>query len=532
MLTKLIRTGCLLGLLIPLWTGCGAKKDEANQAPPPEKPAQHQVEAPPEQPEILEPQPRFDQREVAPQLAEPLDAPQLRRHAVAPESSPEAMPRMQSFSTSPLADEPIPQMQSMQAAPMMAQAESNYDVVEVFYGTDRTVETDDGWVSLELRPYIPAAISLGMGAVVALILLFMRQAQVAGLAALAGIAIGGYLGYEGLIESQKHQRWRESGSLAFGRMLGELQVGVCQVSIPKTHKKGMLESPSILRMEFAERPEDHVVLLEVKSKEEEEFFELMRHRVAQSPTQDLLIFVHGYNVTFEDAARRTAQIAHDLKFRGAPVFFSWPSQGELFGYVADRHNSVWTASHLKEFMLKIHQQSGARSINLIAHSMGNRAMGAAIRDLADDLGDNSKIFNQVILAAPDVDADVFRNEIAPRILALSNHVTLYASQNDLALKASRAVNGYPRAGDTGLGIMIVNGIDTVDVTDIDTSFVGHAYYGDNTSVISDIFAMIHHAQFPHQRSWLRNVTSHNGPYWLFDKGQQPSISLQGEMLSR
>ncbi|MEX0791997.1 MAG: alpha/beta hydrolase [Pirellulaceae bacterium] len=522
--------------MLPLWAGCGAKKEEANQAPPPEAASEPMIDEPAEQPEVPRPQFQREQAEVAPQLAEPLDAPQLRRHAVAPNEQAEPWSLRQSTSDDSqhqqMMEQMAPPMQPMQAAPMMAQAESNFDVVEVFYGTDRASELSEGLIALELQPYIPAAISLGLAAVVALILLLMRQAQVAALAALAGVAIGGYLGYEGLIESQKHQRWQETGSLAFGRMLGELQVGVCQVSIPKTHKRGMLESPSILRMEFAEKPEDHVVLLETKSKEEEEFFELMRHRVEQSPNRDLLIFVHGYNVTFEDAARRTAQIAHDLKFRGAPVFFSWPSQGELFGYVSDRHNSIWTASHLKEFMLKIHQQSGARSINLIAHSMGNRAMGAAIRDLADDLGDDSKIFNQVILAAPDVDADVFRNEIAPRILALSNHVTLYASQNDLALKASRAVNGYPRAGDTGLGIMIVDGIDTVDVTDIDTSFVGHAYYGDNTSVISDIFALIHHAQFPHQRSWLRNVTSHNGPYWLFEKGQPASISQQGEGFSR
>jgi esterase/lipase superfamily enzyme len=36
------------------------------------------------------------------------------------------------------------------------------------------------------------------------------------------------------------------------------------------------------------------------------------------------VFVHGFNVSFENALRRTAQIAYDLNFDGAPFLFSWP----------------------------------------------------------------------------------------------------------------------------------------------------------------------------------------------------------------
>ena len=86
--------------------------------------------------------------------------------------------------------------------------------------------------------------------------------------------------------------------------------------------------------------------------------------------------------TFEDAARRTAQIHKDLKFEGAPVFFSWPAHDKfILTYMADANNIPWTTPHLKQFLLEVVHESGAKSINLIAHSMGNRALTATLREL-------------------------------------------------------------------------------------------------------------------------------------------------------
>jgi esterase/lipase superfamily enzyme len=39
---------------------------------------------------------------------------------------------------------------------------------------------------------------------------------------------------------------------------------------------------------------------------------------------DIVIFVHGYNVSFEEAALRAAQIGFDLAIKGAMTFFSRP----------------------------------------------------------------------------------------------------------------------------------------------------------------------------------------------------------------
>lgn len=417
----------------------------------------------------------------------------------------------------PMVAEAQPEPVQVEAMQMEAESEDPFDVVEVFYGTDRAPMIWPGGVlPHKFHALLPAITCVILGIAVALLLTKFKQYVIAGLTMVVAVSGAVVVGQEGWVQYHKYDRFLSSDSVVYGKEQGDLQLGTCKVSIPKSHQAGQLESPSVIHFEFEEKPEEHVMLMEVKSKEEQEFFDMLKLRVEESPNHDLLIFIHGYNVTFEDAARRTAQIAHDLDFQGAPVFFSWPSQGELLGYVTDRGNSFWTASHLKEFLLKVHQHSGAQSVHLIAHSMGNRAFGAAVESLAQDLQQNQKIFNEVILAAPDVDARVFKEKIAPNLTGLAQHVTLYASQNDMALMASRAVNGYPRAGDVGANILILNGIDTIDVTKIDTSLMGHAYYGDNTTVISDIYALMQNARMPTQRQWLRDISSPGGMYWYFD----------------
>jgi esterase/lipase superfamily enzyme len=117
-----------------------------------------------------------------------------------------------------------------------------------------------------------------------------------------------------------------------------LNYGICEVSIPRDHRMGELESRSIWRLEFQPDPAKHVVLRRVALQSKDSFFSQVAARVRASPKGNAFIFVHGYNVTFEDAARRTGQISYDLGFEGAPVFYSWPSQGNTAAYTVDEQN--------------------------------------------------------------------------------------------------------------------------------------------------------------------------------------------------
>lgn len=298
----------------------------------------------------------------------------------------------------------------------------------------------------------------------------------------------------------------------FGKERGPVTYGTCQVSIPRDHRIGELEAPSIWRLEFRENPEKHVVLLQVTPQDKDGYFADVASRVRASTGKKLLLFVHGYNVTFADAARRTAQMSYDLAFDGAPVFYSWPSQGDVKDYLVDETNVEWTQEDLVDFLADIATRSDAQNIYLIAHSMGNRALTRSFARLAEDRPELRQKFKEIILTAPDIDADVFRRDIAPHIAGEDHPVTLYASAADKALIASKKIHGYPRAGDAGAGLILLPGIETIDATAVDTDFLGHSYFGEATSVIADLFSLIHKDERPPRRG-LQEVVTPTGRYW-------------------
>jgi esterase/lipase superfamily enzyme len=229
------------------------------------------------------------------------------------------------------------------------------------------------------------------------------------------------------------------------------------------------------------------------------------------------LFVHGYNVTFEDAARRTAQISYDLAFEGAPIFYSWPSQGNTSAYTVDEQNIEWAQANLRGFLEDFFTRSDAQNVYLIAHSMGNRALTRAVASLLTDKPSLRGRLKEVILTAPDIDADVFKRDIAPALIATGRPVTLYASSKDLALIASKKVHGYSRAGESGSELVVLSGIETIDATNIDTSLLGHSYYAENRSVLSDMFYLIRNGQRADQRFGLHGIDTKAGRYWEFNK---------------
>ena len=156
-------------------------------------------------------------------------------------------------------------------------------------------------------------------------------------------------------------------------------------TIPKLHKIGRLESPSLLRFEFRPDPKKHIVLAKLQNLEEQVFFDEVAQSVAKSIAKDSLVFIHGYNVSFEDAARRTGQIAFDLNFIGAPIFYSWPSNNRATAYLKDETNITWSTPHFLKFLETLAERSGAKRIHIIAHSMGNRAVCDALKALEDGL---------------------------------------------------------------------------------------------------------------------------------------------------
>ena len=297
---------------------------------------------------------------------------------------------------------------------------------------------------------------------------------------------------------------------------GALAYGVARVSIPRDHRMGALEAPSILRLEFRADPERHIVLLGTESRAESRFFDDVTAAAGRTKGKEAFVFVHGFATTFEDAARRTAQMSYDLGFEGAPIMYSWPSAGEvgLIGYNRDGRNAELSGGALRNFLERLVKGGGVSTVHVVAHSMGNRVLTNAL-----DLLVRSSVaipqLNQVALMAPDIDAESFRL-LAERIKGVPSRLTLYASSGDEALRASQQLAGYPRAGQGGQGIIVVPGIDTVDASQVDTSLLGlrHSYYADNRTIVSDLFYLFRGVA-PEGRAALTRRTHQNGAYWEF-----------------
>jgi esterase/lipase superfamily enzyme len=408
-----------------------------------------------------------------------------------------------------------------------ADKQLGYSVVKVFYATDRLPIDVFQWRQ-SLRAGWPVLTAVFALLAVVLMILWRRRgwilrgaawASLAAAVVLGGLTLVGY--WQPAAEDTRIERM-------YGADRGDVELGVCEVSIPKDHRVGELECPTVLRLEFREDPERHVMLQAVHPEPVDQFYADLRASIARTTGKQVFVFVHGYNVGFQDAVRRTAQISYDLKFEGVAIAYSWPSQEGLFSYTVDETNVDWTVPHLKDFLQGIAERSGAKSVYLVAHSMGNRALASALREMVMEQKADCPKFTEVVLTAPDIDADKFRRDLAPAIVSVAGRVTLYASSNDEALIASRKVHGYRRAGESGDAMVVVSGVDTVDVSDIDTSFIGHSYYGSNSTVLADLFELIRDSKPPDERKWLQAMQLGTLKYWKFLRSmlhQPPSQEL-------
>lgn len=310
-----------------------------------------------------------------------------------------------------------------------------------------------------------------------------------------------------------------------------LDLGRALVTVPKSHEVPLIERPWAIRIPYfdvtiyeeEEDPKEHFTIKDIKALTKEEFLRLARERLAKSARfkDHAILFVHGYNTSFDHALYRTAQISYDLEFDGAAFIYSWPSGGAVASYTYDRESAGQAQPYLREFLDLIVKQSGAKTISVIAHSMGNQPLLEVLKDLKSTAPDEL-VISQIILAAPDVDADTFTN-LANRIEGLAKGVTLYAASNDRALIVSRNFWQNPRAGDVpASGPLIVPGIDTIDVTaaSTDTFALNHSGYAENNELLDDIGALIEKGlRPPDQRlDKLKRVTTDKGDYWRYTRG--------------
>jgi esterase/lipase superfamily enzyme len=317
------------------------------------------------------------------------------------------------------------------------------------------------------------------------------------------------------------------------RAAGEgIRYGRAKVSVPDRHRQGRVEKPRLWRLGF--NPQRRFEILAVDALGEKGFVgdvraaletsvggpsidEVIQRRehVPSADTMDavgvgdVLVFTHGYNVSFTDAAFRAAQLAYDLNFGGAIMLFSWPSKAALAAYFADSATVRWATPYFAGLLDLAVRELKAREVHAVAHSIGNQVLAGAL----DRLPLEDTPLGHVIFGAPDIDKDEFL-DVAERVARRARRYTMYTSSRDMALKASGRLASHPRAGLASGGIGAGH-VDVIDASALNTGPMSHSYPLNHRAVLSDMRDLLGKGQAP-PRSGIRAHTDRDGVrYWAF-----------------
>lgn len=295
---------------------------------------------------------------------------------------------------------------------------------------------------------------------------------------------------------------------AYGKDRTEnLSYGTVDVAVLHDTKMKDLESPAIFKFEKATSLDEFSVAGSYTMLTHDQWLEDVQKRARQFEKPGVLLFIHGYNVNFVDAARRAGQLAYDLAFPGPTVFFSWPSEASVIHYLNDGREAENSWQAAASVLGDMSNMLPNGPLYVVAHSMGNRVMLGGLIQFLEKFPFRRMAIKAVVMAAPDIDQDSFNLNIATKVLNQGIPFTLYASRHDLALGASEFLQGGIRLGMGGKDILIKNGIDSVDASSVTKEFfaLNHSYFGDKTGVLSDLFGVIRLGLPPIKRANLKPV---------------------------
>jgi esterase/lipase superfamily enzyme len=256
------------------------------------------------------------------------------------------------------------------------------------------------------------------------------------------------------------------GTLFSGERAATADYAKVEVSVPPNHKPGEIEwastAPGNPNTDFVVRQAGYL-------DGEKAFVAAVNAQLAARPrgSRKVMLFVHGYNTMFAEGLYRFVQIGHDAKAKGVPVLFTWASRGALTQYVYDT-NSATAARDDLERTIRLLLASNAEQVNIMAHSMGNWVTVEALRQIKiSGKAEGMQKFGNLILAAPDIDIDVFKAQMH-RFGKPAKPFFIVLSKDDKALGASNFIaGGEGRLGaDGNAEELTALGAIVIDMTDV------------------------------------------------------------------
>ncbi|THK39572.1 alpha/beta fold hydrolase [Ensifer sp. MPMI2T] len=155
---------------------------------------------------------------------------------------------------------------------------------------------------------------------------------------------------------------------------------------------------------------------------------------------NILLFVHGFNNTYEDSVFRLAQIVHDSGAQATPMLFTWPSRARVFDYNYDKESTNYSRTALEDALRSLANAPDVNEVTILAHSMGTWLTMESLRQMGIRDGGIAPKIKNVILASPDIDLDVFAKQFV-ELGKQRPKFTIFVSQDDRALAVSSFISG-------------------------------------------------------------------------------------------
>jgi esterase/lipase superfamily enzyme len=291
-----------------------------------------------------------------------------------------------------------------------------------------------------------------------------------------------------------------------------MHYGKVYVEIPKAHKIGSTGSKWWKRVFTGD---DRLKITNITESSKTDFWADVKKTIAAPKTgKSAFMFIHGFNISFEEAATRAAQIGVDMSGDAMTCIYSWPSRNKLLKYKQDEATAEASDSHLAKFIKEFLQKSDVKHLHIMAHSMGGRVLRRALETLNASLSkaDRKKI-GHIIFAASDVDQnDMYKSANAINELGLSR--TIYVSRGDLAVELSRWVHNGSRVGICP-PVFINTKMTTIEATNVKVTALGHTYVSGSKALLTDMHNLIFKGMKQTPRRGMTKNTYKGKVFWEF-----------------
>ena len=294
----------------------------------------------------------------------------------------------------------------------------------------------------------------------------------------------------------------------FGGKRDVLRSGICSVAYTRVDAlKTIAENVPFYI------PEEELQLDAIRETAVENIWKDLKKNSAGKPP---LIYVHGFNISFDRGCRRASEFQRSLHLDGRLVYFSWPSDGIIVNYPQDETDLYWSVDALHKTLTEMVDTSDSGKINVVAHSLGTRGVMLALVRMSAERK-NAKyafidrpIIDKLVLLAADTDVGIFAQYL-PYIKPLVKHITVYVSSHDMPLAGSEQLHGYPRLGQVSPYLKELEGVEIIDVSDVPVQFPsGHLYHLYNKTVIDDLDQLLNENKAAAER---RNLKIDGKGYW-------------------